>query len=116
MVGAFYRYDCPITEARSNPKTRPKKVIAMPVISMFYGIIIRLYLIDNKHHHLPHIHAKYAEFEASIGIADAEILSGNLPRKQLRLVQAWIELHQEELKADWDLAVSGESPYKIAPL
>lgn len=88
----------------------------MPVISMFYGIIIRPYLIDNKHHHLPHIHAKYAEFEASIGIAEGEILSGDLPRKQLRLVQAWIELHRDELVADWELAASGENPYKIAPL
>jgi hypothetical protein len=42
----------------------------MPIISMFYGIIIRLYLMDNKHHNLPHIHAKYAEFEASIDIKD----------------------------------------------
>ncbi len=62
----------------------------MPIISMFYGIIIRLYLLNNKHHHLPHIHPKYAEFEASIGIGDGEILSGELPRKQLRLVQAWM--------------------------
>ena len=60
----------------------------MPIISMFYGIIIRLYLIDNQRRHLPHIHAKYSEFEASIGIDDGEILSGDLPRKQLRLVQA----------------------------
>ncbi len=44
----------------------------MPIISMFYGIIIRLYLIDNKHHNLPHIHAKYAEFEASVNIVDGE--------------------------------------------
>ncbi len=88
----------------------------MPIISMFYGIIIRLYLIDNKHHNLPHIHAKYAEFEAAIDLADGEILSGELPRKQLRLVQAWIELHRDELMADWELAVSGEAPYKIAPL
>ena len=88
----------------------------MPIISMFYGIIIRLYLIDNKHHHLPHIHAKYAEFEASIGIGDGEPLAGTLPHKQLRLVQAWIELHRDELIADWELAVSGETPYKIDPL
>ncbi len=88
----------------------------MPIISMFYGVIIRLYFLDNKHHHLPHIHAKYAEFEASIGIGDGEVLSGELPRKQLRLVQAWIELHRDELIADWDLAVSGENPYKIDPL
>lgn len=39
----------------------------MPIISMFYGIIIRIYLFDNQHHRLPHIHARYAEFEASIG-------------------------------------------------
>ena len=88
----------------------------MPVISMFYGIIIRLYFLDNKHHQLPHIHAKYAEFEVSIGIEDGEVLSGELPRKQLRLVQAWIELRRDELLADWNLAASGEAPYKIDPL
>jgi hypothetical protein len=88
----------------------------MPIISMFYGIIIRLYLLDNQYRHLPHIHAKYAEFEAAIGIEEGEKFSGDLPRKQLRLVQAWIELHRDELMADWELAVSGETPYKIAPL
>lgn len=88
----------------------------MPVISMFYGIIIRLYLLDNVHHNLPHIHARYAEFEASIGIADAELLAGELPRKQLRLVQAWIELRRDELMADWELAASGQLPYRIEPL
>ncbi len=88
----------------------------MPVISMFYGIIIRFYLIDNKQHGLPHIHAKYAEFEASISIEDGEILAGKMPRKQLRLIQAWIELRRDELLADWELAISGELPYKIDPL
>lgn len=88
----------------------------MPIISMFYGIIIRLYLLDNKHHHLPHIHARYNEYEASICIEDGEVLAGELPRKQLRLVQAWIELHRDELAADWILAISGEEPYKIQPL
>lgn len=86
----------------------------MPIISMFYGIIIRMFLIDNKRHDLPHIHAKYAEPEASVSIG--EILAGDLPRKQLRLVQAWIELHRDEVLADWDLAVGGENPYKIDPL
>jgi len=88
----------------------------MPIISMFYGIIIRMYLLDNKHHNLPHIHAKYAGFEASINIDDGEILACELPRKQLRLVQAWIELHRDELFADWEISVSGENPYKIKPL
>lgn len=88
----------------------------MPIISMFYGIIIRMYLIDNQHHNIPHFHAKYAEFEASIRIEDGEILAGELPRKQLRLVQAWTELRKDELQADWELAIAGENPYKISPL
>ena len=83
---------------------------------MCYGIIIRMYWLDNKQHHLPHIHAKFAEFEASIHIGDGEILAGELPRKQLRLVQAWIELHRDELMADWELAINNENPYKITPL
>ena len=69
-----------------------------------------------QHHNLPHLHARYAEFEASIGIDDGEMLAGQIPRKQLRLVQAWIELHRDELMADWVLARSGELPYKIEPL
>ena len=88
----------------------------MPIISMFYGIIIRMYLIDNLHHNTPHFHAKYAEFEASIGIEEGEVLAGELPRKQLRLVQAWLELHRDDLLVDWEIAVSGENPYKIPPL
>jgi hypothetical protein len=82
-----------------------------------YGIIIRLFLLlDNQQHNLPHLHAKYAEFEAEIDLVDDVVLKGELPRKQLRLVQAWIELHRDELLANWELAVNGEKPYKIAPL
>ncbi len=88
----------------------------MPIISMFYGIIVRLYLLDDRQHHLPHIHARYAEFEASIRIDSGDVLSGELPRKQLRLVQAWIELRRDELMANWELAVNGEKPYRIEPL
>lgn len=88
----------------------------MPIISMFYGIIIRMYLADNQQHNLAHIHARYAEYEAVIGIHDAELLAGSLPKKHMRLVQAWIELHRDELLADWELAIHGELPYKIAPL
>ena len=47
------------------------------------------------------------------GIAEGDMLAGELPRKQLRLVQAWIELPRDELMADWELAASGELPYKI---
>lgn len=88
----------------------------MPIISMFYGIIVKMYLLDNKQHNLPHIHVKYAEFECVFAIETGDVLIGNLPRKQLRLVQAWIELHTDELLADWEIALSGELPYKIDPL
>ncbi len=49
-------------------------------------------------------------------ILDGEIISGSLPRKQMRLVQAWIELYQDSLMVDWKLAISGEEPFRIEPL
>ncbi|MCX6584225.1 MAG: DUF4160 domain-containing protein [Candidatus Aminicenantes bacterium] len=88
----------------------------MPSISMFYGIVIYMYFKDNKHHNKPHIHARYQESEAVFVIPDGELLEGNFPKSKTRLIQAWIELHQDELLADWGLTVSGEQPYKIDPL
>jgi Domain of unknown function (DUF4160) len=88
----------------------------MPVISMFYGIIVQMYFFDVDKHNLPHIHVKYAEHKASISIATGEILAGDFPNRQLKLVQAWIEIHRDELSADWTLAIEGESLFKINPL
>jgi hypothetical protein len=65
----------------------------MPTISMFYGIIIQMLSFDNKEHNAPHIHIRYAEFRASFAIETGEIIAGNLPPKQTKLVQAWIEIH-----------------------
>jgi hypothetical protein len=59
---------------------------------------------------------RYAEFRASIDIQTAEILDGEIPLRQRRLVEAWIEIHRDELMADWALAVEGNSPFKIEPL
>ncbi len=88
----------------------------MPSISMFYGIVVMMYYYDNNQHHLPHIHVRYQGTKAIFGINDTRMLEGNLPNKQKKLVQAWMEIHKEELIADWDLAVEGEKPYKIDPL
>ena len=88
----------------------------MPTISMFYGILILMYFYDNKKHNRPHIHAEYAEYEASIAIDDGSVIDGSLPTGKLKLVQAWIEIHREDLMADWKLAVSGEPVFKIEPL
>lgn len=88
----------------------------MPTISIFYGIRIMMYFFDTGKHNTPHIHAEYQDDEAVFSILDGEIMSGSLPRKQMRLVQAWIELHQESLMVDWKLAISGEEPLRIEPL
>jgi len=83
---------------------------------MFYGIIVRMYALDTKQHHLPHIHVEYAGAEAVFQIPGGELLEGEIPSKQNKLVQAWMVLHAEELMADWTLAVAGCTPYKIEPL
>lgn len=88
----------------------------MPVISMFYGIIIQMFFFDNKEHHVPHIHVRYGEFKAVFSIESGDLMAGKLPQKQCRLVEAWIELHRDELTADWLLAIEGNLPYKIEPL
>jgi hypothetical protein len=87
----------------------------MPTISMFYGIIIRMYFAP-KEHNPPHIHAYYQEFKATFDVVSGELISGNFPPKQLKLVVAWIALHAEELMADWNLCQNGEEPFKIEPL
>jgi hypothetical protein len=72
--------------------------------------------MDNKQHNLPHIHVKYQNDEVIVSIPDGQVLEGNIPQTKMKLLQAWIELHKDELVADWELAVAGEQPYKIEPL
>ncbi len=88
----------------------------MPTISMFYGIIIRMMFLDIQQQHLPHVHVEYQGKKAVISIPDGSLLEGDLPAKKLRLVQAWMAIHEEELIADWTLAVNGEPVFPIDPL
>ena len=88
----------------------------MPVISMFYGIVIQIYFFDTKQHHLPHIHAKYQNFSSVFAIESGEIIEGKLPSNKIKLVSAWIEIHREDLIADWQLAVEGQQVFQIEPL
>jgi len=88
----------------------------MAIIAMFYGIIVSMYYFDNRRHHLPHIHVKYQEQEAVIAIPVGEVLEGELKPNKMKLLQAWIEIHQDELMADWELAGQGENVFKIDPL
>lgn len=86
----------------------------MPQISYFHGITIRMHW-DEVHHSLPHFHARYGEHKASLDFA-GEIIVGDLPKRQLRLVQAWAKLHADELDVDWALAVDNKPLNQIAPL
>jgi hypothetical protein len=88
----------------------------MPTISMFYGIIIAIFYEANAQHNKPHFHARYQGKKASIAIEDGALLAGDLPPKQLKMVQVWADLHKDELMADWELANAGEEPFRIAPL
>ncbi len=87
----------------------------MPTISMFYGVIIRMYYAPGEHQP-PHFHAYYAEFKATVDIHTCEIIDSNFPKKQEKLILAWSELHKEELLANWQLLMNGEQPFKIDPI
>ena len=87
----------------------------MPTISMFFGIIIRMYCSPSEHNP-PHIHAYYQDYKAIIDIHTCEVSDGKLPPRQKKLVLAWTEIHKEELLADWELASKGELPFSIEPL
>jgi len=83
---------------------------------MFYGVIIKLFYFDNQQHHCPHIHVHYQDESAVIEIPSGKVLEGKLKSNKMKLVQAWIEIHQDELMADWKLAVNGDEIFKIDPL
>ena len=88
----------------------------MPEISRFFGIIIRMYAEPTAPHHRSHFHAYYQNYEAVFAIDTLEILGGNLPQKERRLVEAWAELHRGELMENWQRLQGGQLPYKVAPL
>jgi len=87
----------------------------MPTLSMFFGIIVRMYYAPNEHNP-PHIHVYYQDSTAVIEIINGDLIQGSLPTKQIKLVLAWIEIHKDELIADWKLCQNGEKPFTIEPL
>jgi len=88
----------------------------MPIISMFYGIIVQMFFMDNKRHKRPHLHVKYQEHEAVFSLPDGRLMEGKFPASKAKLLEAWIEIHKDELMADWELATKGEAVFKIDPL
>ena len=82
---------------------------------MFYGIIIRMQSEKGGKHHVPHIHVICGDDESVFSL-DGEQLEGTIQSSKKKLVEAWIEIHKEELKADWKLLEEGEQYFKIEPL
>lgn len=85
----------------------------MPRIASFYGVVITMYY---KEHGVPHFHAHYAEFEASISVDTLEILGGSMPDRVLALVRKWATLHRDELHANWRRARVDDPLKTIDPL
>ncbi len=87
----------------------------MPELSRFFNIVVKMIFNGVGQHNKPHVHVYYAEHEASVAI-DGELLAGSIPLKQMKLRQAWLTIHEEELYAAWNNAVKSEPPDKISPL
>ena len=87
----------------------------MPTLSVFYGITVKMYSEKGERHNVPHIHCEYAEHEVVMSF-DGEVIEGDIPKSKLRLVQAWIEIHREDLEANWRLLSEGEQHFRILPL
>jgi len=88
----------------------------MPEITRFFGIIVRMFVEPMTRHHRPHFHAYYQDSVVVVAIDTIEVVAGGLPRRQQRLVEAWTEIHQQELLEDWRQLQSGHVPFKIEPL
>lgn len=84
----------------------------MPTISMFFGILIRMYYDE---HNPPHFHATYQGHQSTFDM-DGNILQGDFPDRQKKLVSAWAVLHKDELLANWELARENQSLFRIDPL
>lgn len=82
---------------------------------MFFGIIVRMQSEKGGKHSKPHIHALYGDCEIVVGI-DGEVLEGGFPNKQMKLLAAWMTIHEDELQANWKLLSNGEGYFKIDPL
>ena len=87
----------------------------MPVLCMFYGLIVRMYKEAGGKHNMPHIHVEYSGDEIVVAL-DGTIIEGKIPKNKLKLLEAWMEIHREELEANWTLLSNGEQFFRIDPL
>jgi hypothetical protein len=102
-----------IAQSRDDVPATPAAILsAMPEISRFFGVVIRMLAND---HAPPHFHAQYGEYEVTVTIREG-VVAGRFPGRALRLVLEWRDLHQDQLLANWDRLRAGEPPQAIEPL
>lgn len=87
----------------------------MPVLSTFFDIIVRMYRERGGKHNVPHIHAEYSGNEVVVAL-NGTILEGSIPKPKMKLLDAWMEIHREDLEANWKLLSNGEQFFRIDPL
>jgi len=87
----------------------------MPTLSVFFGIIVRMYKETSSKHKIPHLHAEYSGDEVVVTF-DGKVLEGSIPGNKMKLLVAWMEIHKEDLLANWELLSQGEQSFKIEPL
>ena len=88
----------------------------MPELSRFFGIVVRMFADVGGPHHIAHFHAYWQDQVAVIRLDPVDVIAGSLPTRQRRLVEAWAELHQQELLDDWQRLQQGQPPLPIDPL
>ena len=84
----------------------------MPEISRFYGILIKMYFNE---HNPPHFHAEYQDYKVTISIKEG-IVEGQMPKRALKLIFEWLEIHKEALLENWNSIEKTGSFSKIEPL
>ena len=78
--------------------------------------VIRMFAEVGGQHHRPHFHAYAGDLAAVFSVDTIEMIGGSMTQRDQRLIEAWAELHRDELLRDWELLQGGKSPAKIAPL
>ena len=87
----------------------------MPVLSTFYGIIVRMHMEKGGKHNMPHIHVEYSGEEAVVTL-EGELIEGGIPKNKMKLLVAWMEIHKEDLEANWSIINRGDQVFRIEPL
>ena len=85
----------------------------MPILSTFFGIIVRVYHDD---HEPPHVHVQYGEFEAIVEISTGRVLAGRLPPRVRRILAEWLRERRDAVAKAWAIARQHRTPPRIRPL